>query len=109
MKFYNEMPDMECLQGDTLDVMEIIVSNLSDYTSPAMHVQIETAAGSTVAVRKSCTATNTGFAVTLTSEDTENLCGMYYIDFILTSGGLYYKKLRGMLIVHPHTVGSDAA
>ena len=39
MKLYNEIPDMECLSGDTLD-FEVDVDGLSELTSPSMRCTI---------------------------------------------------------------------
>lgn len=106
MKFYNEIPDMEFLSGDTL---------------PAFHVQVEApdAVGSTMEciisrksspnvaiITKACTAESGGFLVQLTSEDTTSLVeGNYIIHFRLIKNGLSLRKLVGNIYVHAIAVG----
>lgn len=104
--FYNKIPEMECLAGDTLDTMEITVEGVENLTDPTMKVVIsKRGQENKILVNKSCTATEDGFAVVIDSDDTESLNGAYWIDFILTADGFSYKRLRGCLIVHPQYKG----
>lgn len=101
LHFYNELPDMVCLSGDTLPVFTINVDieSLSGYR---MHVIIETEFGNDVVLNKQCTELEdgTGFEVQITSADTAELSGIYKIYFQLTdTNELKYKKLYGTLLV----------
>ena len=109
MKLYNEIPDMECLSGDTLD-FEVDVDGLSELTSPTMRCTVsKRGVENSILVNKACTAKQdgTGYTVTLDSSDTENLKGAYWMDFILTAGGTKYKKLRGCIVVYPQYGGAS--
>ena len=106
MKFYSDIPSMECLAGDTLDTFEVDVENLADYQNPKAHVQLSRINEPTaIELWKECSLSETGFSVSITSADTEKLKGCYYMDFIITSCGNHYKKLRGILHVYPHVMG----
>lgn len=107
LKFYNEIPEMECLAGDTLDTMKIEVDDLASLTNPTMKVQIsKRGVENSILVNKACTAVSDGFEVTIDSDDTANLTGAYWMDFIITADELHYKKLRGLLVVHPQFKGA---
>lgn len=106
--FYNRIPDMECLAGDTLDTMEIEVTGLENLTSPSMKVVVsKKGKENNIVVQKSCSLNGegTGFTVTIDSDDTERLNGVYWVDFILTANSVHYKKLRGILVVYPQYKG----
>ena len=108
LKFYQELTEMECLQGDTLP--EIYVS-VEDAENCSMCAILEnTAIPGSVVLSKTCSIkaasddseghTVTYFAVQFTSEDTKNLVGTYRLHFILTDeNDLQYKKLTGILKV----------
>lgn len=111
--FYNKIPEMECLSGDTLDTMEITVEGIENLTSPSMRAQISKRnAENSIVVNKACTLMKddednpTGFSVTIDSDDTAQLRGAYWLDFILSDNGLHYKKMRGCLVVYPQFRGT---
>lgn len=108
IKSFNEIPDIECLSGDTLDEMEITIDGMSELTNPTMKCIIsKRGSENSVLVTKDCTATSTGFTVQLTSSDTQQLRGAYWLDFVLTASGIKFKRLRGCLIVHPQYGGAS--
>ncbi len=101
MVFYDKMPDMECLVGDTMPKFSIeIEGNLSGCS---MKVIIAKANEPTKAViSKECESVSDGFEVTLTHEDTSKLIGetAYRIHFEFTDAeGGKYKKLYGNLLM----------
>ncbi len=109
MRFYDKLPDMECLSGDTLGIfridpetgsfsgcrMQIIVARLDspDYSE----------------ICKECDFEDGGFSVQLTSEDTEKLReGTHFVHFrLVDSSGLSYRKLAGRLYVHKAAEGAE--
>ena len=102
LKFYTQLPDMECLSGDTLDRMDFLVDGLETLNSPTAYVQIsKKGQESNVIVNKQCAEMDGGFYTGLNSDDTSSLCGTYWLDFVMFADGLRYKKLRGLLIVLP--------
>ncbi|MBR0340748.1 MAG: hypothetical protein IJH64_00585 [Oscillospiraceae bacterium] len=109
IKSFNQIPEIECLSGDTLDTMEISVEGLENLTSPTMHAVIsKRGVESSILVKKECTmnAYGTGFTVVIDSNDTTQLRGAYWLDFILTADNLTYKRLRGCLVVYPQYKGA---
>ena len=106
IKFYNELPSMEGLQGDTLPDF-LIDTELEDLTGFSMELIIEdTKTAGSIKFRKSCEKIvheeTEIFSVQLTSEETENFCGSYRLYFWLYDGdGLKYKKLAGTLTFIP--------
>lgn len=100
LTFYDEIPDMRMIAGDTLPVFNIAVDT-SGVENCTMHC-IVTKSGdtSTADICKECFATQTGFAVQLTSSDTSRLSeGIHTIIFKLSAGGCDYIKLKGKLSV----------
>ena len=108
MKFYNEIPDMEFLSGDTLPAFHVQVEG-SDAAGSTMECIVCRSTTPTVAViTKACTPESGGFMVQLTSEDTAPLIeGSYLIHFRLISGDLSFRKLAGMMYVHSAPIGGD--
>ena len=107
MKYYDELPEMECLAGDTLPLfhispktgsfdgcrMELVIAGEKTPTTPL--------------ICKECKADSTGFNVRLTSEDTSLLAeGCYDLHFrLIGREGLSYRKLAGKLVVHKAAEG----
>ena len=101
--FYDKIPDMEFLAGDTLDTF--VIETDTDVLSEATMYLIISAGSNPVEaiVSKQCSQTAaTTFEVQLTSADTEILSeGEYNLDFVLQfSSGNSYKKLHGKVYVH---------
>lgn len=102
MKFYNKLPDMECLSGDTLPAFHVKVGG-ADLSGCTMQLILaHRHSPNTAALVKDCTAEAGGFAVQLTSEDTEKLTeDTYLLHFRLTApNGIDLRKLAGELYVH---------
>lgn len=103
--FYDRLPDMECLAGDTLPSFEIEVEsdtavNLSECT---MQIIVSRSDEPNIAaICKECTPNATGFSVTLTSSDTIKLMEHKYdVHFrLVDTEGNSYRKLFGTLYVH---------
>ncbi|MDE5564040.1 MAG: hypothetical protein K2I93_02700 [Oscillospiraceae bacterium] len=106
LRFYDELPDMECLSGDTLPAFTIGVD--ADTTGCSMQLILAERDGDQV-VYKDCTQVDGGFSVQLTSAETAGLSGVYELHFSMTDGnGLVYRKLTGVLTVHPAPKGGIA-
>lgn len=106
MRFYNKLPDMECLSGDTLPVFQVKVEGANASTLSMQVILANSKTPNIAALVKVCTATSDGFAVQLTSEDTSKLTeGTYIIHFRLDENGLSMRKLVGELFVHSVPVG----
>ncbi len=106
IKFYDKIPDMECLQGDTLPSF-IISAEADELTDCRMQCIIAAWDEPEKAVfTKECTATDDGFAVILNSEDIENLKGLFHMHFrFIGANGLSYRKLSGTLHILPAPKG----
>ncbi len=109
MKFYDKLPDMECLSGDTLGTFRIKPKS-GDFSGCRMQMIIahhDTPDFS--AICKECAFGEGGFSVQLTSEDTEKLCeGTHFVHFrLIDSSGLSYRKLAGCLYVHQAARGTE--
>lgn len=111
MTFYSKIPDMECLSGDTLPEfeVEVEVGDGGDLSGCSMQVIVaEFDQPQTAVICKDCTPTETGFSVTLTSEDTSKLKEKTYdIHFrLVDQAGNSYRKLFGTLYVHTAARGT---
>ncbi len=99
LRFYDHLPDMECLSGDTLPVFTVSVD--TDVTGCSMQLILANTDGEQV-VCKDCAQVGGGFSVQLTSTDTARMSGVYQLQFCLKdAGGLCYRKLAGTLTVIP--------
>lgn len=101
MKFYDNIPDMECLAGDTLPTFNISV-DADSISGCSMQVIVARSNNPNTAVLcKDCTSTDGGFEVQLTSDDTSGLISdMYDIHFrLIDADGKSYRKLYGKLWV----------
>ena len=100
MRFYEKLPDMECIIGDTLPEFNISVDGETSLSGCTMQLIVaDSKAPETAVICKECTAVTGGFKVILTSEETALLSGetVYFMHFRLIKNGLSYRKLRGCL------------
>lgn len=101
MLFYDKLPDMECLTGDTLPTFTIEIEG-TNLNGCRMELMVSKATDPSEAVIcKECEKIENGFEVTLTSDDTSKLSGetVYKIHFrFIDSSGFIYKKLCGNLV-----------
>ncbi len=107
IKFYDEMPEMECFSGDTLPVFTIEVDTES-IADCSMAVTVAKAnSPETAVIRKECSRTDNGFQVQITSSDTSKLNeGAYRLNFRMKdANGLSYIKLSGLIYVRTATGG----
>lgn len=105
IKFYDSIPDMEWLQGDTLPEFYIGIENASAFSELSLILESPEFPEQTV-LTKEGTASDGGFTVQLTSEDTQNLSGVYRYHICLTdNNGLKYKKITGILNIIPVAKG----
>lgn len=112
IKFYQQLADMECLQGDTLPAFSIQAEN-AENCSMCMILE-DTAFPGSRKLQKSCEKTASEdtvvFSVQLTSEDTKTLAGTYRLTFWLTDENhLTYVKLAGTLTVSQTPQKGDSA
>ncbi|MDE5754301.1 MAG: hypothetical protein K2H89_07165 [Oscillospiraceae bacterium] len=106
-KFYDTMPTMECLQGDTLETFQIHIESDSPENFTMQLILEDQKLLGTAKLTKNCTFSDECFHVQLTSNDTANLHGTYYMHFRLKdASGLSYRKLAGVLIIRPSVQGS---
>lgn len=100
-RFYDRIPNLECLSGDTLDVFNVHVNDFGDLTGCTMQVLLEDqkAIGNAAFV-KTCDPVEGGFQVQLTSTDTEKLNGVYNMHFCMKDAeSRSYRKLAGILYI----------
>lgn len=103
VKFYEELPEMEFLAGDTLNTF-VIETDTDQLSGADMYLILTTRKNPNEAIiRKKCTLTGDNtFEVQLTSTETSGLNeGWYILLFCLEySSGNDYKKLQGDVYVH---------
>lgn len=105
IKFYEELPAMECFSGDTIPAFEIKPVGITGYSSGTMVMLMEDhKLPGVVVLSKTAsfvedTILGQHFHVQLTSADTSQLCGTYRLHFIMTVSGTDYEKLTGTLHV----------
>lgn len=111
--FYDKLPDMRCIAGDTLPTFVVSV-DADSLTGCRMQLIAAKSSDPTMAVLcKECELTAIDseecFAVTLTSEDTGSLSeGIYLLHFrMIGANGLDYRKLYGQLYVSSAAKGDD--
>lgn len=100
--FFDRLPDMECLSGDTLGTF-CISPKEGSFSGCRMQVIVASCRSpKVISICKECTLSQGIFRVMLTSEDTKPLGeGMYTLHFrLIDSAGLSYRKLAGKLYVH---------
>lgn len=108
MIFYDKLPDMECLSGDTLPDFTISVESEDSLEGCRMQLILAKANTPDVcAVCKECDPVEGGFTVQLDSSDTSKLSeDTYDMHFRLISpDGKSYRKLFGSLYVHTAAQG----
>lgn len=108
--FYDKIPDMECLAGDTLPSFTVAVETEDgDLTGCSMQLILASWDSKGEAVLcKECDPLpdGSGFTVTLDSSDTAGLAGTFALHFCLTdANGLKHRKLSGVLIVRETAQG----
>lgn len=114
IKFYDELPPMECFAGDTLPGFHIIPEGITGFSSGSMVLLLEEhKVQGAVALQKSCsyvedTALGGHFYVKLSTADTSGLCGTYRVHIILTVGTDDHEKLTGTLHVRAKVRGSTS-
>ncbi|MBR2284560.1 MAG: hypothetical protein IJ874_09140 [Ruminococcus sp.] len=107
--FYDKLPDMECLAGDTLPTFVVSVEADSLEGCRMQFIAARSNDPTNAVICKECEAVDEGFAVILTSEDTEKLTeGMYKIHFrLIGADNLSRRKLSGVLYVVSAAKGAD--
>lgn len=111
INFFDRLPDMECLQGDTLPALNVTVNTEDSLSGCTMQVVLSRHYGDTSAavLVKDCTLSESTFSVFLDSDDTSALAeDLYDIHFCLTGAGLHYRKLAGELYVRAAAQGGTA-
>ncbi len=111
--FYDKLPDMRCIAGDTLPTFVVSV-DADSLTGCRMQLIVAKSSDPTTAVIcKECELVEVDgeecFAVTLTSEDTGTLSeGIYILHFrFIGADGLDYRKLCGQMYVSAAAKGAD--
>lgn len=102
MKFYNQLPHMECVSGDTLPIFTVTVEG-EGVSADRMELIVASSKSTDIAVIcKRCTNIHGKFRVRLDSHDTSKLSeGAYFLHFrMIGNDGLSYRKLYGSLYVH---------
>lgn len=105
-RLFAVMPEMECLAGDTIDVICVEVQKngeFVDVSNLTMNLIVANADNPETAVLvKKCTLSDNKFTAVLTSEDTVGWRGEYLLHFALCDAErLVYRKLAGTLHVYP--------
>jgi hypothetical protein len=102
IKFYDKLPDMECLAGDTSPVFNIEVETTYDLSECTMYMVLCKDTDTTKAVvSKGCVFDENVFKAQLTSTETAGLSeGSYSLYFSLhTPNELKHKKLYGHIYI----------
>ena len=100
--FFDRLPDMECLSGDTLGTFCISPKDGSFLGCRMQVIVANCRSPKVISICRECALSQGIFRVTLTSEDTKSLGeGVYTLHFrLIDSAGLSYRKLAGKLLVH---------
>ena len=102
LKLYDTIPDMECLQGDTLPSFEIELDEDTP-TGGDMYLLISKKtdpAHSIVQKKGTYDSTNDKYIIEVEGTDTAVLLeGTYVLNFVLVLDGCNFKKLSGKLYV----------
>lgn len=107
--FFDRLPDMECLRGDTLGNF-VISADTGSFDGCRMQVIIARKDTPAVAVIcKECELSGGEFHVLISSNDTLELReGTHIIHFrLIDENGLSYRKLAGNLYVHQTAQGGE--
>ena len=99
---YDTIPELRCIQGDTLPAFNVTVTGASSLSGCTMQlIMSRHSAPNTSVLTKSCTLSDDTFTVTLDSTDTASLVeDLYDIHFRLVDpNGLSHRKLYGSLYV----------
>ena len=100
LRFYDKMPDMECISGYTLPAFTVEVEADSLENCRMQLIASSFTDPSSAVFTKECTAVKNGFAVTLTSSDTALSEGTYLLHFrFIGADGLSRRKLAGKLYI----------
>ncbi len=102
MRFYDKLPDMECLSGDASPVFNIEAETEYELNECVMYMVLVRDTDPTSAViTKECEFYNNIFSAQLSSSDTAGLAeGSYSLYFSLhTPDDMKHKKLYGHLYV----------
>ena len=108
MYFYDKIPDMECLAGDTLPVFTVTVDTSISLSGCRMQLILANHNSPETAVLvKECTrAGDNTFQVQLTSEDTQLIEDIYDLHFrFIDSAGISSRKLKGTLYIRAAAEG----
>lgn len=114
LKFYDELPPMECFAGDTLPAFSIKPTRITSLTGCSMVLLLESHTLGVVVLTKACslvedTVLGQRFQVQLQTADTQALEGTYRMHFIMTDSTSHdYEKLTGTLHVRPYRRGVSA-
>lgn len=112
ISFFEELEDMECLQGDTLPAFyvqtDIPYADRANYYMVLILESDNLGDAGTRKVQKDCSVSlwmdgseeKTRFSAQLTSDDTRSLSGSYVMHFRMTDeNNLEYAKIAGQLYV----------
>lgn len=107
--FYDKLPDMECLSGDTIGTFRISPKSGSFSGCRMQIIVARQNSPLSAVICKECTADGGDFTVQLTSEETSRLTeGTHVLHFRLIDGnGMSRRKLAGYLYVHQVAKGED--
>lgn len=110
--FYDKIPDMECLAGDTLPSFTVAVETEDgDLTGCSMQLILASWDSKGEAVLcKECDPLpdGSGFTVTLDSADTAGLAGIFAMHFCMTDNSKrHFRKLAGVLTVRQAAQGGQ--
>jgi hypothetical protein len=119
LKFYTELPTMECIAGDTLPLFSVAVNTTgasgetvtADVSGCTMKLIVASEnEPQTAVLTKDCTYENGCFTVKLDSTDTSGLCRGYVFTMALyCENSLVYRKIMGHLYVHPSAAAAAAS
>lgn len=111
MKYYNELPPMECLSGDTISFVIRLESEGEALSTDGYSMRLVVAEEENpkaAELVKDCEVADGAFAVVLTSKETADWQGGYELHLALYDAeGLIYRKLAGTLWVKPTAWGGS--
>lgn len=103
--FYNRLPVMHMLSGDTSKTFTIEVEGeITEDAAMQLMIASQTFPDK-VLHTIDCERSGNLFAVRIPNRISASMHGTYYLDFRLTTGSMVYKRIRGLLEVAASPTG----
>ena len=93
------LPDMYILAGGASEEINLTITETLGSSAEMQAVLAKSEAPDSMIATIDCTLSDSTFTCVVPSATTKTLNGLYYIDFMLTNGGVKKKVARGRIFV----------